>query len=94
MAAVTPAQPAGYSGTPLPRKLGIKPGARIGLAGAPGGFGARLEPLPDGARIEASTFTPDASTTGGPAAGAEGPVLGGAVLPGTRPLDGIVFFPV
>ena len=93
-AAVTPAQPAGYSGTPLPRKLGIKPGARVGLAGAPGGFGARLEPLPDGARIEASTSTTGTSTTGGPAAGAAGPVLAGAVLPGTGPFDVIVFFTV
>ena len=79
MAAVTPAQPAGYSGTPLPKKLGIKPGARVGLAGAPDGFGALLEPLPDGARIEASA----------PAAGAAG-----AVLPGTGPFDVIVFFTV
>ena len=77
MAAVTPAQPAGYSGTPLPKKLGIKPGARVGLAGAPDGFGALLEPLPDGARVEASA----------PAAGAAGPVL-----PGTGPFDVIVFF--
>jgi hypothetical protein len=28
----------GYSGTPLPRKLGIKPGHRVLLAGAPEGF--------------------------------------------------------
>jgi hypothetical protein len=28
----------GYSGTPLPRKLGIKPGHRVLLLGAPGGF--------------------------------------------------------
>ena len=88
-AAVTPAQPAGYSGTPLPRKLGIKPGARVGLAGAPHGFGALLEPLPDGARVEA----------GAPAAGAAGavlpgPVLPGPVLPGTGPFDVIVFFTV
>ena len=88
-AAVTPAQPAGYSGTPLPRKLGIKPGARVGLAGAPDGFGALLEPLPDGARVEA----------GAPAAGAAGavlpgPVLPGPVLPGTGPFDVIVFFTV
>lgn len=90
MAAVTPAQPAGYSGTPLPRKLGIKPGARVGLAGAPDGFGALLEPLPDGARIEASPFTP-----AGPAAGAAaGPVLADTVLPGTGPFDVIVFFTV
>jgi len=83
-AAVTPAQPAGYSGTPLPRKLGIKPGARVGLAGAPDGFGALLEPLPDGARVEA----------GAPAAGAAGAVLPGPVLPGTGPFDVIVFFTV
>jgi len=83
-AAVTPAQPAGYSGTPLPRKLGIKPGARVGLAGAPHGFGALLEPLPDGARVEA----------GAPAAGAAGAVLPGPVLPGTGPFDVIVFFTV
>ena len=29
---------AGYSGTPLVRKLGIKPDARVGLIGAPDGF--------------------------------------------------------
>ena len=29
---------AGYSGTPLPRKLGIKPGHRVLLAGAPEAF--------------------------------------------------------
>jgi len=29
---------AGYSGTPLPRKLGIKPGQRVALLGAPDGF--------------------------------------------------------
>ena len=36
---------AGYSGTPLPKKLGIKPGHRVLLAGAPPGFA--LEGLPD-----------------------------------------------
>jgi hypothetical protein len=29
---------AGYSGTPLPKKLGIKPGHRLVLLGAPDGF--------------------------------------------------------
>ncbi|HUJ28272.1 MAG TPA: hypothetical protein VLW85_19755 [Myxococcales bacterium] len=29
---------AGYSGTPLPQKLGIKAGARVRLSGAPEGF--------------------------------------------------------
>jgi hypothetical protein len=39
---------AGYSGTPLPRKLGIKPGHRVALLGAPDGF--ELE-LPDDATL-------------------------------------------
>jgi len=86
---VTPAQPAGYSGTPLPRKLGIKPGARVGLAGAPDGFGALLDPLPDGVRVEASP-----AATGAPAAGAAGAVLTDIALPGTGPFDVIVFFTV
>jgi hypothetical protein len=38
---------AGYSGTPLPRKLGIKPGSRVTLVNAPEGFAAGLGPLPD-----------------------------------------------
>jgi len=29
---------AGYSGTPLPKKLGIKEGARVAVLGAPDGF--------------------------------------------------------
>ncbi len=38
---------AGYSGTPLPRKLGIAPGSRVLLSGAPGGFEeSTLGPLP------------------------------------------------
>lgn len=36
---------AGYSGTPLPRKLGVRPGARVLVVGAPDGFS--LGPLPD-----------------------------------------------
>jgi hypothetical protein len=39
---------AGYSGTPLPKKLGIKPGARLGLCRPPAGFDATLGELPDG----------------------------------------------
>lgn len=41
----------GYSGTPLVRKLGIKPGMLVGLRHAPAGFRAALEPWPAGARI-------------------------------------------
>ena len=39
---------AGYSGTPLPRKLGIKPGTRLGLVGAPDDFAETLGDLPEG----------------------------------------------
>jgi hypothetical protein len=41
----------GYSGTPLPRKLGIKPGATVLLVDAPLGFESELQPLPEGAEI-------------------------------------------
>jgi hypothetical protein len=37
---------AGYSGTPLPRKLGIKPGHRVLVLGPPEGFEATLGELP------------------------------------------------
>ncbi|MFP5317493.1 MAG: DUF3052 domain-containing protein [Acidimicrobiia bacterium] len=42
---------AGYSGTPLARKLGIREGATVALLDAPDGFEAELEPLPDGVRL-------------------------------------------
>jgi hypothetical protein len=45
---------AGYSGTPLPRKLGIKPDMRVALLGAPKNFAATLlysRALPAGARL-------------------------------------------
>src|SRR5215213_3391243 len=42
----------GYSGTPLPRKLGIKEGQRVALLGAPAGFeGGTLGVLPDRVRV-------------------------------------------
>jgi hypothetical protein len=41
--------PAGYSGTPLVRKLGIKPGHEVALIGAPVGWS--VEDLPEGVRI-------------------------------------------
>ena len=40
-------KPAGYSGTPLIRKLGIRPGMRLQIVDAPATFGATLGPLPD-----------------------------------------------
>jgi len=55
--AAPPAKPAvpgtmaGYSGTPLPRKLGIKAGTTVLLLGAPQGFEATLGELPEGARV-------------------------------------------
>jgi hypothetical protein len=48
---VSPSAPAGYSGTPLVRKLGIKPDARLGLIGAPDGFDETLGELPPGVRV-------------------------------------------
>lgn len=42
---------AGYSGTPLPRKLGIRPGARVALVGAPSHPRPSLGELPEGARL-------------------------------------------
>jgi hypothetical protein len=42
---------AGYSGTPLVRKLGIKPEARLGVIGAPDDFDATLGELPRGVHV-------------------------------------------
>ena len=42
---------AGYSGTPLPRKLGIREGCRVLLLGAPDGFAATLGELPPGVEL-------------------------------------------
>ena len=41
---------AGYSATPLPRKLGIGEGGTFALVDPPDGAAAWLDPLPDGAR--------------------------------------------
>ena len=37
-----------YSGTPLPKKLGIKEGSRVAIVDAPGGFSSTLTPMPGG----------------------------------------------
>jgi hypothetical protein len=42
---------AGYSGTPLARKLGIKAGSEILLVGDPEDYLKLLEPLPDAVRF-------------------------------------------
>ncbi|MDP9200787.1 MAG: DUF3052 domain-containing protein [Gemmatimonadota bacterium] len=45
-----PARTAGYSGTPLVAKLGLKAGARMQLVSAPAAFGDTIGPLPDGVK--------------------------------------------
>ena len=42
---------AGYSGTPLPKKLGIKEGGVVALLRAPDGFDATLGDLPAGVTV-------------------------------------------
>jgi len=50
---------AGYSGTPLPAKLGIKPGARLALVCAPDGFlETALAPLPDAVEVRTRAHGP------------------------------------
>ncbi len=43
--------PAGYSGTPLAQKLGIKPGFRVKVTAAPPNYAELVAPLPDGASL-------------------------------------------
>jgi hypothetical protein len=43
---------AGYSATPLARKLGFKASSRVLLLGAPEGYARLLAPLPDGVEFE------------------------------------------
>jgi len=47
-----PTATAGYSGTPLARKLGFRPGSRAFLLGAPEGYAEQLAPLPPGVVFE------------------------------------------
>lgn len=47
-----PAAAAGYSGTPLARKLGMAAGTRVHARHAPAGYAAWLAPLPDGVVFE------------------------------------------
>ena len=41
----------GYSGTPLPRKLGIGEGARVAIVAPPAGFDGTLGALPRGVQV-------------------------------------------
>lgn len=49
---------AGYSGTPLPKKLGIKEPSRIAFINAPKDFQTYLGPLPPGAELVARLTKP------------------------------------
>jgi CheY-like chemotaxis protein len=49
---VVPGTFAGYSGTPLPKKLRIQEGSVVALLHAPEGFEAKLARLPEGARVQ------------------------------------------
>ncbi len=49
---------AGYSGTPLSRKLGINPGTRVKVRGAPAPYADLLSPLPEGAIVSARLRPP------------------------------------
>jgi len=49
---------AGYSGTPLPRKLGIKEGTSVGLLAAPSDFDRTLGALPIGASLHRTARRP------------------------------------
>jgi hypothetical protein len=49
---------AGYSGTPLAKKLGIKPGTRLRAVNAPADYDALLAPLPEDV-IVATVDAPD-----------------------------------
>lgn len=53
MSSTTKSSPggSGYSGTPLARKLGIKPGFRVKTVGAPPHYLDLLDPLPEGVRV-------------------------------------------
>jgi hypothetical protein len=45
---------AGYSGTPLPQKLGIREGHLVAVLAGPKGFATVLGTLPTGARVQSS----------------------------------------
>jgi hypothetical protein len=49
---------AGYSGTPLPKKLGIKEDHDVAFVRAPEDFAATLGELPDGVRVKSRAAGP------------------------------------
>jgi hypothetical protein len=48
---------AGYSGTPLPKKLGFKAGFRAGFVNAPAGFQKELGEMPEDVKISEQKLT-------------------------------------
>jgi hypothetical protein len=50
--------PAGYSGTPLVKKLGIKPNQRVFTIDAPKDYAELVAPLPEGATITSRANAP------------------------------------
>jgi hypothetical protein len=48
---------AGYSGTPLARKLGIKPGSSVFVEGAPMAYEQLLAPMPEGVTVQSAADT-------------------------------------
>ncbi len=58
MKPVVPGTMAGYSGTPLPKKLGIKAGSSVALLGAPRDFLNTLGHLPDEVSVHNHPRTP------------------------------------
>jgi hypothetical protein len=54
---VTASRPAGYSGTPLAKKLGYKAGMEVCAIDAPSGYRDLVAPLPEGVKFVA-TVTP------------------------------------
>lgn len=50
---------AGYSGTPLPKKLGIKEGMTVGVLNAPNHFDFDLGDMPDGVEVHRTEMPAD-----------------------------------
>jgi hypothetical protein len=75
---------AGYSGTPLVKKLGIKPGHRLVVLDPPADLDDTLGPLPDGVTVVRRLATADVVlffTTGRAALERRRDALGKAVFP-------------
>ena len=74
----------GYSGTPLPRKLGIAEGGTFAVVGDPGHVDELLSPLPAGARRVEARPRPTSSSSSRPSAAsssARSSALGAAIFP-------------